>query len=322
MSGTKKNSLLITGASSFAGKHLIRYLLRISQFDQLIACCRDEGGLRDFLGADAVDSRICYQYFDLLKPALFEDMLRQHQPDSLIHLAALARVKHGEEDPALAIQSNVIGSIKLIQAAGRAGVSRFLFASSNLAREAISVTGMSKFLVECYIQQLPKRLQVFSYRLPNLIDSQDSVSLIFKRLIEQGKHITVTHPEMSRKFITAEANARQMLWLLENGSHGALFINNMPSVNISDLAREMIEESGRKLQIEYIGIRPGEKIRELDYAPDEILPTPQPDLFILKEKKIPTEKLKRVFSVLENKCANQQVIKAWLLQLNTSLLKN
>lgn len=320
MSRTQKNSLFITGASSFVGRHLIRHLIRSRQFDQLIACSRDEAGLRDFLGADAGDSCISYQYFDLLKPALFEDMLRKHQAGSMIHLAALARVKHGEEDPALAIQTNVAGTIKLLQAAERSGVRRFLFASSNLAREAISVTGMTKFLIETYIQQLPKTFKAFSYRLPNVIDSQDSVSLVFKRLIAEGKHITITHPDMSRKFISAEANARQMLWVLEQGTHADIFINNMPSMKITDLAREMIEESGRKLHIEYIGMRPGEKISELNYEVEDISSTPQPDLFVLKEKKIPTEKLKRVFSVLENKCANNKDIRAWLQQLNKSLL--
>ncbi len=319
------NSILITGASSFVGRHMVYDLLQNQQPGRIIASSRNHEPLKKFLGKNADHQKITYADFDLLSMEKVADLFKTYTPDYCVHLAALARLKDGEENPVLAVQANIMATIKLIQLSISHGSKACLFASSNLAREALSVTGITKFLIEAYIHKLnhEKKLsstQWFSYRLPNIIDSPGSVGLVFKRLINENKAITITHPEMSRKFETGSANASQMLEMLQTGRSKDIFINNMASTKIMLLAQNMIRNSGKKLDIEIIGKKPGEKLHEKDYPINEILKTGIQDIYILKEKKPDQEKLKRVFDVLIHRCHHDQRIIEFLKSFQHQLM--
>ena len=270
--------LLITGACSYVGLHLIKYLRENGFSDNIIACCRNQEK------AEALkNDNITVVTSNLLSPGKYEQIFENHKPDFVIHLAAVARFKQGEENPGETIKANFLGSIKLIELAEKHNVERFLYVSSNLARNPKGITGYSKYLTEAFIKRMDSKMKVVSIRLPNVIDSPGAVTLIFKRQIENGEPITITDRRMSRKFITPEAAAGQLIFALLHGEHKDIFINNRPSTPIVELAKEMIAKSNKEIAIKFIGMRPGEKLEEDDYPSETIKPTEHKELFVLTE---------------------------------------
>ncbi len=243
MTSQKEKTILITGACGFVGKHLVNHLLRKNICSKIIVCCRDMEKAGELYGSD---EKISIATADLLHPSSYQDIFENNNPRLIIHLAALARFKQGEEYPEETIKANFLATVKLLETAKRFGVEKFLAASSNLARNPKGVTGISKFLTEAYVKQYVEPPETISIRLPNVAGSKGSVSRIFKQQIEKNAPITITDPRMSRKFITPREAAHELLFALENGNHGDIFINNKPSTPIVDLAKEMIEQSGKK----------------------------------------------------------------------------
>ncbi len=285
--------IFITGACSFVGKSLVHFLTQNFSTTQLILCCRNREKAHVFTG-----DNMTVVTADLTEPETYQTLFSRFQPDYVIHLAATARFKDGESQPEKTLQTNFLASVQLLKFARETGIKKFLFVSSNLARNPAGITGYSKYLTEAFIQSTDlKPLSVVSIRLPNVIDSPGAVTLIFKKQIEEGKPITITDKRMSRKFITPEMAAEQLLFALQHGKHKDIFINNRPSTPIVELARQMIKDSGKNIPVKFIGMRPGEKLEEADYPQDTITPTAHPELFLLKEDQ---HKKKDVQNILDN----------------------
>jgi FlaA1/EpsC-like NDP-sugar epimerase len=271
-------TVFITGACSFVGKSLLRFLLENNVYRKIIACCRS---LEKTTGFEK--EPVEFVTADLTNPETYLSHFKKYRPDHVIHLAAMARYRQGEEAPELTMRTNFLGSVALLDLAGEYKVEKFLYVSSNLARNPKGITGFSKYLTEAYIQYKDLDTDVVSVRLPNVIDSPGAVTLIFKKQIEEGSPITITDERMSRKFITPEAAAHQLIFVLEHGKNKDIFINNRPSTPIVELAWEMIRRSGKEIPVKFIGMRPGEKLQEEDYPEETVKRTSHPELFLLTE---------------------------------------
>lgn len=295
MPDSKRYSILITGACGFIGSHLVRHLLRTTKA-RLLVCCRDKSGF------PKPNERLSLFETDLLRPNSFGSIFQQHKPKHVIHLAALARLREGEENPLLAVQTNFFGSCFLIDLAIKHQTESFIFLSSNLAREPKSVVGITKLFVENYLQQQPSSpTRLMTLRLPNVPGSPASVSLIFKKQIENNQEITITDPEMSRVFVGLDETSAFIHYLLKNGKNKDTFVVTQKPTKITELAQRMIEDSGKDIRIKYIGIQAGEKLQEEAY-PDEFLTKTAVDgLSLFTKKGENGDKLNSFSNLLQNK---------------------
>ena len=157
--------------------------------------------------------------------------------------------------------------------------------------------------------------------MPNVIDSNGSVTLIFKRQIENNQPITITHPEMSRMFISGEHAADLLLYLLIKGEHRGVYVSYDPPIKITELAKKMIAKSGKDIDIKYIGIKPGEKLTEKSFQFDDVIITEIPGLGKIKNYQYNKTKVANVIEKLNkkesvSKCEEIQSIFADHLQKN------
>ena len=291
-------SILITGGCGFVGRNLVNYLLEKNLYQKIIVCCHHK---QINLSLFKKSNRLVFVNADLLQPEKFKTILAKHTPDDIIHLAAIARFHQGEENPEDTVNANFFGTIELVRFARQFEVKHFLYVSSNLARNPKGVTGSTKYLVEAFIRTTETPPAVFSIRLPNVIDSPGAVTLIFKQQIEEGEAITLTDQRMTRKFITPEQSARDLLFALNNGNHGDIFINNKPSTPIIELAQQMITDSEKNIPINFIGKRPGEKLEEEDYPDSTISSTNNKTLFLLTEDQHTTGNIRFAINLLNEK---------------------
>ncbi len=263
----KKERLLIIGASSFLGGALVPLLIKKNNYE-LVLTCRKEGGCAAWKENGKVD----VEYADLLDFDEWDKIFGKYNPGKVILLAAVSRFADGEKNPSLTIDVNFWGVLNIINLCKKYSANTFLFTSSDLARDAISTVGITKYLIErIIIGNRDKKLRMTGIRVANLIDSKGSVTLIFKRQIDEGKDLTVTHPDMSRRFNTRREAALDLIWLLEHGKESSIYVVNKPPVKIVDLAVKMIKEANKNSGIRFTGAKPGEKFNEPSYEEEYVV---------------------------------------------------
>jgi len=258
--------ILITDAGGFLGKALVNRLLQTEDVEILATCYRS----RDCY-AFPEHRRLAVSPADLENPGDFESLFTEWKPETVFHLGAVARLHAGQENPERAVVVNLIGSIELVELSARFGVKKFLFTSSDLAREAKSVVGITKLLMEYYLQLFSeKNPEVVVFRMPNLYDFPGSVMDIFARQIAENKDLSITDERMARRFITREEAVDYLLFLLENGKKHQVYSVKQEPIRIKDIALKMIGKSGKDLRLRIIGTRPGEKIVQASYPDEEV----------------------------------------------------
>jgi len=212
--------------------------------------------------------------------AAMERLIGSEAPSVIFHAAAYKHVPMMEEHPSDAVHVNVGGTLILLDAAAAADVDRFVFVSTDKAVRPSSVMGASKRIAEMLVADAARRTgrPYVSVRFGNVLGSTGSVVPIFQQQLENGEPLTITHPDMTRFFMTIPEAAWLILDAAALGRDGDLFVLDMGGpVRVMDLARDLVRLAGRdpdSQPIETVGLRPGEKLHEqLFYDAEEVEPT-------------------------------------------------
>jgi FlaA1/EpsC-like NDP-sugar epimerase len=287
--------VLVTGAGGSIGSELCRQLLSggasrlylfghgensIYQIDRELRLLQEEG-----VGEKAV---LVPVIGDLKDRDYMDWILSRLNADVVFHTAAYKHVPMMEENPVAAIENNLFGTDNLIRAAIKNKVKRFVHITTDKAVEPVSVYGVSKYLCEALVLETAakaaeldgKGSSFMVVRFGNVLGSRGSIMPLFQKQIEKGGPVTVTHPEMRRWFMTIPEACSLVLKAGGVGGNGSLYLLDMGEpVKIKDLAEQMIRfygfEPREDIKIEYIGLRPGERLDEdLWWGDEEPRPTP------------------------------------------------
>src|SRR5665811_51009 len=260
--------VLVTGAGGSIGSELARQVRRLGP-SKLILLDRDESGLHGtqllLYGSgllDTDDMVLC----DIRDHVALQAVFDRHRPDVVFHAAALKHLPMLEQYPAEGWKTNVLGTVNVLRCAHQVGVRHFVNISTDKAADATSVLGQTKRLAErltaWYALKYSK--EYVSVRFGNVLGSRGSVLHTFKAQIERGGPVTVTHPEITRFFMTIPEACELVLQAGAIGKPGDVLVLAMGEpVKIVDVARRLIDESGRDVEIEYTGLRQGEKLHEV-----------------------------------------------------------
>lgn len=227
------------------------------------------------------------------------DRMRQifdtYKPEIVFHAAAHKHVPLMEDCPGEAIKNNIFATYNLAVLANDTGVKKFVLISTDKAVNPTSVMGASKKMCEMIMGSLQKnsKCQFVTVRFGNVLGSAGSVLHLFKRQIELGGPVTVTHPEITRYFMTIPQAAELVLMAAAFAKGGEIFVLDMgEQIKILDLAKRMIELSGKDIKVEFTGIRPGEKLyEELTTEVEDFRETDHKKILVTKGEEISPKEL-------------------------------
>src|SRR5450830_450246 len=251
--------------------------------------------------------------------------------DTVYHAAAYKHVPLVEHNPIEGVRNNVFGTLSIANAAIASGVKCFVLISTDKAVRPTNVMGSTKRLAELILQAFArnqKHTRFCMVRFGNVLGSSGSVVPLFRKQIEAGGPITLTHPEITRYFMTIPEAAQLVLQAGAMGDDGEVFVLDMGEpVRIIDLARRMVHLSGLEIKsdacpdgtidIEHVGLRPGEKLYEELLIGDNVEGTSHPLIMRAQENKIPWDRLQHFLEELEQACDafNYAEIRALLMKI-------
>lgn len=263
--------VLVTGAGGSIGGELCRQIAGMSPAS-LVMLDRYENGLHA-LHVELQDQPRALAFHqvigDVTDPRRVDDVFRQYQPEIVFHAAAHKHVPLMEDNPCEAVKNNVTGSRIVAEAAERHAADRFILISTDKAVNPISVMGASKRLAELVVQARARgSATIFAtVRFGNVLGSNGSVVPRFLDQIQKGGPVTVTHPEVRRFFMLIPEAVQLVLHAAAQADNGATYVLEMgEQVKLVDMARHLIRLSGfvpeEDIAIEFVGLRPGEKLSE------------------------------------------------------------
>jgi FlaA1/EpsC-like NDP-sugar epimerase len=287
-------TVLVTGAGGSIGSELCRQIARVRPRllvmidhaeDNLFEIERELISERHFTGCESILA-------DCKEPDRMREVMQRFRPEVVFHAAAYKHVSLTEDNPLEALRNNAIGTRVVATAAAETGAKRFVLVSTDKAVNPATALGASKAMAEWIVEAWGHRYPETVFccvRFGNVLGSSGSVVPLFRRQIEQGGPVTLTHPDMERYFMTVPEAVQLIIRAGNLASGGEVFVLEMgEQVRIIDLARNMIrlsgQEEGRDISIEIVGPRPGEKLREELFNDDE-RPVPTPAEKILKAER-------------------------------------
>ena len=267
--------ILITGAAGSIGSEMVRQVA-VYRPKELVLIDQAETPMHD------VRIYMCKHHPDILTHTIvtticnasrMEEIYKQYRPEYVFHAAAYKHVPMMEDNPSEAVQNNIYGTRVMADLAVKYGTKKFVMVSTDKAVNPTNVMGCSKRICEIYVQSLDKAIksgevqgvtQFVTTRFGNVLGSNGSVIPLFRDQIKHGGPITVTHPDIIRYFMLIPEACKLVLEAGTMGNGGEIYIFDMGKpVRIADLAQRMIRLSGAKnVQIEYSGLRDGEKLYE------------------------------------------------------------
>jgi len=321
LSYVRGKRVLVTGAGGSIGSELCRQLLSggvarlyllghgensIYQIDKELRLLQEEG-----VGEKAAIVPVIGE----LKDERYVDyILSNLKADTVFHTAAYKHVPMMEDNPVAAIENNVFGTENLIKASKKYGVKRFVHISTDKAVSPVSVYGCSKYICEQIVQDAGRENagknspNFIIVRFGNVLGSRGSIVPLFQRQIEKGGPVTVTHPEARRFFMTISEACSLVLKAGGVGENGGLYLLDMGEpVRIRDLAEQLIRFHGyepeTEIKIEYIGLRPGERLDESLLSEDEMPSFTDYSRILQINKKVPlTLDIKKLLDDLRPVC--------------------
>ena len=245
---------------------------------------------------------------------VLKEVFAKYKPQIVFHAAAYKHVPMMERSPYEAAYNNITGTKNIADTALETGVEKFIMISTDKAVNPTNVMGASKRYAEMYIQQLNFRgvTKFITTRFGNVLGSNGSVIPRFKAQILRGGPVTVTHPEITRYFMTIPEASRLVLEAATMGKGGEIFLFDMgEAVKIRSLAERMIKLSGlepdKDIEIKYTGLRPGEKLmEELLTKKENTLPTYHEKIFIAKQEDVNPQEVEKSISELAELLSSDQ----------------
>ena len=308
--------VMVTGAAGSIGSEMCQQLLSYAP-RKLVCVDRAEtplhhlqnvlsGSLRR--GNTAALGEIVYHVADIADSARMGGIIREHDIRVIFHAAAYKHVPLMEENLEEALKNNVFGLESLMELADRCGCEDFLLISSDKAVNPTSFMGCTKRIGELMIASRPSEMRCVAVRFGNVLGSQGSVIPLFQEQIRLTRRITVTHPDMTRYFMTIPEAVSLVLQAFSIGEKRDILVLEMGKpVRILDLAKALIRLSGvpeDEVKIEFTGVRPGEKLfEELFYAYETRLSTEAPKIFRAQARVAPWTCLQQQLTELRAECA-------------------
>jgi FlaA1/EpsC-like NDP-sugar epimerase len=307
----KGEVVLVTGAGGSIGSELCRQIARMGPA-KLVLLDHAEPALfeierelvreRRFLAAAAVVG-------DVRDPVKLRQVFDKYRPGVVFHAAAYKHVAMMEANPLEAVRNNTLGTRVVADVAVEYGAKRFVLVSTDKAANPKTVMGQSKALAEWIVETWGHRADVttrfVAVRFGNVLGSSGSVVPIFRRQIARGGPVTVTHPEMTRFFMTIPEAVQLIVQAGAIGGRGQVYVLDMGEpVRIVDLAEKMIrlsgKEPGREIVIEYVGPAPGEKLHEELVGDGEtVTPSRHPKIDLITRPPVDSEWLEAELADLE-----------------------
>jgi FlaA1/EpsC-like NDP-sugar epimerase len=315
-------SVLVTGAGGSIGSELCRQiialrptrlvLLEMSEF-ALYSIKSELALLRTAL---SMETEVTPFLGSVLEQEKCKRILRTFAVDTVYHAAAYKHVPLVEHNPIEGIRNNVFGTLSIAQAAMSAGVKNFVLISTDKAVRPTNVMGSTKRLAELILQAFARQQAATRFcmvRFGNVLGSSGSVVPLFRKQIMAGGPITVTHPEITRYFMTIPEAAQLVLQAGAMGEGGDVFVLDMGEpIKIVDLATRMVHLSGLEvkteataddgIEIKYVGLRPGEKLYEELLIGENVEGTGHPLIMRAQEAEIPWPQLQGMLSELTHAC--------------------
>ncbi|HHV73002.1 MAG TPA: polysaccharide biosynthesis protein [Clostridia bacterium] len=280
----KGKIVLVSGGAGSIGSELCRQIASFKP-QHLVVVDHNENGLFELsqeLLTEFPDVKFSFELADIRDRTKIFSLFFRIKPQVIFHAAAHKHVPLLELCPEEAVKNNVLGTFYLAQAAEAVNSNIFIFISTDKAVEPVNVMGMSKRVGEIIVKEM-NRLSTTKFtavRFGNVLGSRGSVIPLFRKQIDRGGPLTITHPEMSRFFMTIEEAVQLTIQAGALAKGGEIFILNMgEQVKILDLAADLVRLSGLRpgldIQFKYTGIRPGEKLVEQLWEEDELVTSSQ-----------------------------------------------
>ncbi|MBD23158.1 MAG: hypothetical protein CL572_05805 [Alphaproteobacteria bacterium] len=291
LSKIKNKVILITGAGGSIGGELVRQVSSLSP--KLIILLESNEYALYKISSNIKGSFVC-KLADIRDSIKVEKIIKEYSPDIIFHAAALKHITFVEDEPLEALKTNFLSTVKICEICKLYNVPKMIFISTDKAVYPSNVMGASKRLCEKYIQQIassPGKTIFSIVRFGNVLGSTGSVVPLFENQIKNGGPISITHPKVTRFFMTIREAVELVLISsqLESENNGGIYILEMgDSVLIKDLAKRMILLSGKRvdeIKIEFTGLRKGEKLSEkLFFAEEKMSKTPINGILFTSDK--------------------------------------
>lgn len=310
--------VLVTGAGGSIGSELCRQIASYEP-ERLLLVERSEPHafqIEQELIRSGWGGLIVPLVADILDAGRMKEIFARYTPQVVFHAAAHKHVPMMEHQPGEALKNNSLGTAQLAETAREFGVERFILISSDKAINPTSVMGVTKRLAEMYVQALnaaySDKTKFIAVRFGNVLGSSGSVIPVFQRQIAEGGPVKVTHPEMTRYFMTIPEACMLVLQSAAQGAGGEIFVLDMGKpIRILDLACQMIELSGLRphedIKIEFTGVRPGEKLfEELSHKQENFVPTAHLKIFRFVSEPLRLEDIRQRLDSLRNQLHSQE----------------
>jgi FlaA1/EpsC-like NDP-sugar epimerase len=307
--GLAGKRVMITGGGGSIGSELCRQIARLNPIE-LVVVDNNEYALYRIdleLRGEYQDLVFCSILGDICDSATVEKVVSEYRPDMIFHAAAYKHLPMLQTQVREAVRNNVVGTMRLAEAAERHDVETFVMISTDKAVNPANVMGATKRVAEMYCQNMNARstTRYITVRFGNVLNSNGSVVPLFQEQIQRGGPVTVTHPEISRYFMTITEASQLIMQAALLGSGGEIYVLDMGEpVKIKFLAEQLIrlagKEPGKDVEIIYTGLRPGEKLfEELFHELEPYEQTSHEKIFLAHPRQVDWNELRKELSSMD-----------------------